>query len=530
MIRKAAPALCAALLALALGAGPAEAAEPVNHPFLPQLSAEFHPPGGSFEDACGVAVGPGGNIYVADYYRHAIDIFSSSGTFQSQITKEDTIDGPCGLAVDAAGNLYVNNYHRNVVKFAPSEFSSGPGTVIDSSHSTGVAVDLGTGNVYVDDRTFVAEYEPSGHPVEVAGQPVQIGLDSLADYHGVAVSSFPATAGDVYVADAATNTVKAYDPATSLSEPSMIIDGEGTPQRGLNSLFDSSVTVDSSNGHLFVANNTQPGFEHPAAVVDEFNAQGDYRGQLPHAIVDGEPTGLAVDAGGNVYATSGNWEGAGLDVFGPAVAGHRLAVTKSGTGEGTVSSEPAGVACGSACAAEYNAGAMVTLIASPAAGSAFAGWSGCAVQSGPECTLTMSADRTVEAEFEPAPLAPLGLPAPAPAVSAAEPAAPASSAAHLALSRPAVNGSTATVAVLVPAPGTLIATGRDLRDLRVLALAPGAITLHLRLNAGGRRALHRAKRRHLELTLSVAFIPADGTSPTTAAKTVTFKTPSREKR
>jgi hypothetical protein len=68
-----------------------------------------------------------------------------------------------------------------------------------------------------------------------------------------------------------------------------------------------------------------------------------------------------------------------------------------------VESEPAGIDCGSACKAEYNSGAEVTLIASPAPGSAFAGWSGACAGAG-ACTVTMSEARSVGAEFEVAPL------------------------------------------------------------------------------------------------------------------------------
>ena len=53
-----------------------------------------------------------------------------------------------------------------------------------------------------------------------------------------------------------------------------------------------------------------------------------------------------------------------------------LAVTKSGDGSGTVTSEPAGIECGSSCAARFVEGSEVTLKAEPAAGSRFAGWSG----------------------------------------------------------------------------------------------------------------------------------------------------------
>ena len=55
---------------------------------------------------------------------------------------------------------------------------------------------------------------------------------------------------------------------------------------------------------------------------------------------------------------------------------HALSVSKAGTGSGTVTSDPGGINCGATCAASYLADTVVTLTASPAAGSSFAGWSG----------------------------------------------------------------------------------------------------------------------------------------------------------
>ncbi len=408
----------AALLAIAalLAAGPARAAE-ANHPLLFSLSgnaedpSQNHPPDGGFEAACGVAVDSHGDLYVSDYYHHAVDVFSPSGHYESQIAGEDPLDGPCGLALDPAGDLFVNNYHRDVVDFAPAEIPNGAGAVIDSSHSTGLAVDPSTGELYVDDRTYVAAYAAPVHPGEA---PVRIGEGTLGEGYGLAVSHYSATAGDLYVADAATGTVKVYDPAHSTQSPEAVIDGAGTPQAGFADLTDSSLAVDPADGHLYVVDDTQPGFEHPAAVVDEFNAQGDYRGQISHTIVDAEPSGLAVNgnagaAQGDVYVTSGNSEGSKLYAFGPTAPAHILTVAKTGAGEGTLTSAPAGIDCGSACAAEYDAGAEVTLTATPAPGSAFAGWSGAGCSGAALCHLTLGADRSLSAEFEALPPQPLGL-------------------------------------------------------------------------------------------------------------------------
>ncbi|HYD41894.1 MAG TPA: glycoside hydrolase family 9 protein [Anaeromyxobacter sp.] len=77
---------------------------------------------------------------------------------------------------------------------------------------------------------------------------------------------------------------------------------------------------------------------------------------------------------------------------------YALTVTPAGTGGGTVVSSPAGISCGTACSASYEAGTIVTLTATPAAGSTFAGWTGC-TGTGATCTVAMSAARSVTATF-----------------------------------------------------------------------------------------------------------------------------------
>jgi hypothetical protein len=76
-----------------------------------------------------------------------------------------------------------------------------------------------------------------------------------------------------------------------------------------------------------------------------------------------------------------------------------LSVERTGAGTGTVTSSPTGIDCGAACSGTYAAGSVVTLTASPASGSSFAGWSGDCSGTDP-CTLTMSAARSVQAQFD----------------------------------------------------------------------------------------------------------------------------------
>jgi hypothetical protein len=73
-----------------------------------------------------------------------------------------------------------------------------------------------------------------------------------------------------------------------------------------------------------------------------------------------------------------------------------LTVTKTGTGTGTVTGT--GINCGSDCGESFVSGTSVTLTASPAAGSTFAGWSGACTGTS-TCTVSMSAARAVTANF-----------------------------------------------------------------------------------------------------------------------------------
>ena len=81
----------------------------------------------------------------------------------------------------------------------------------------------------------------------------------------------------------------------------------------------------------------------------------------------------------------------------PNCALHTLTVTRAGNGSGTVTSNPSGVSCGSACTFAAGSATSVSLSAAAAAGSTFAGFSGDC--SGTSCSLGMSANHAVTATF-----------------------------------------------------------------------------------------------------------------------------------
>ena len=78
--------------------------------------------------------------------------------------------------------------------------------------------------------------------------------------------------------------------------------------------------------------------------------------------------------------------------------GNTLTVSRAGTGSGSVSSNPAGISCGTTCSATFAAGSNVSLTATPAAGSTFTGWGGACSGTG-ACSVTMDAARNVTANF-----------------------------------------------------------------------------------------------------------------------------------
>ena len=319
------PILFAALLGVAAPAG--ASSDPTDPLFTftpeppPPPSSPLPPPNGYLNDPCGLAFDSAGHLYIADHYHRAVDVYlAATASYQGQPLAgagfsgdhSGPLDDPCALALGTDGALYVNDYHRSVVRF-PAPWALGTGVAIDSSHSTGVAVDPVGGHVFVDDRNAISEYDSGGAFVR------QIGSASLEEGYGIATDA----AGRLYVADASSNTVKVYDPPADTAYPVAVIDG---PPGGFHSLRDAALAVDRGSGELYVIDDLQPQrAESPAALVDVFSVTGDYEGHLKYEVVDGSPNGIAVDNStnptkGRVYVTSGNTHHAGVYVYPPGAA------------------------------------------------------------------------------------------------------------------------------------------------------------------------------------------------------------------
>ncbi|MBK1642811.1 hypothetical protein CKO12_13210 [Chromatium okenii] len=93
--------------------------------------------------------------------------------------------------------------------------------------------------------------------------------------------------------------------------------------------------------------------------------------------------------------------------FTAAPVNYSLTLTK--VGNGTVTSSPAGINCGTGtgCAAKFASGKTITLTAAPATGATFVKWNGCTASAtdSKKCTLTLTANKTVTATFTTIPAA-----------------------------------------------------------------------------------------------------------------------------
>jgi parallel beta helix pectate lyase-like protein/List-Bact-rpt repeat protein len=194
----------------------------------------------------------------------------------------------------------------------------------------------------------------------------------------------------------------------------------------------------SFRGSIDISSDSLPGFVSDANVVmDRLSIDGtrvtlaawrSTTGQDSHSIIATpavlfanfagndyhlSATSPARDAGATVADVKEDLEGAprpqgpaydiGAYEFPASTAPVTLTVTR--TGNGAVTSAPAGITCGIVCSAPFTAGTSVTLTAAPAAGSVFTGWSGGGCSGSGPCTVALATATTVGAAFAPAPVA-----------------------------------------------------------------------------------------------------------------------------
>lgn len=220
----------------------------------------------------------------------------------------------------------------------------------------------------------------------------------LANFNGEVALSFAAQQN---ITDAAGNALAstaptgANDNIYTLDNTAPTVDltiGEASQVSGpftLTATFSEDVTgFDMSD--LTVGNGTLSEFETVSPTV------------YTATITPGSGTNITVDvAAGAAADNAGNDNTAAAQLAIAHDTDRALTIAMPGVGSGTVSSDPAGIDCGSDCSADYTLGATVTLTAIADSGSSFAGWTAgpCSGTSAADCAVTIEADTTVAARF-----------------------------------------------------------------------------------------------------------------------------------
>jgi phospholipase C len=260
----------------------------------------------------GVAVSPGGTIWVADTGHDRIVEFSQAGRLIMSVGGDPfRLDQPEGIATDAAGHVWVaDTGHDRVVEFSPA------GHVLAAFGSAGrgngqldqpVALALSpSGDVWVADQgnSRVEEFSASGRYLASIRVPTPA---------GVAVDA----AGDIWVSSpsyAPGNAVDEFSPA------GRSLQSFGTTQAGYGDLGDTGGIAIGPADRVYVA---QPDygwlsvFDRDGLFYTEFGLRSD----PAQAGQDLEfPQGLAVTATGQVWVADSG--GNRIAEFGPAAAPH----------------------------------------------------------------------------------------------------------------------------------------------------------------------------------------------------------------
>jgi Divergent InlB B-repeat domain/Collagen triple helix repeat (20 copies) len=397
--------LVACALAAAATLGATSAGAEVTHPFLTSITEANGEP---LVQPWGMVVDSSGNLLLADARKRVIDKFDATNSLTSQFpTGKLPAFFVRSVAVDnATGDVYVGESgEEEVFVFKPK--GGGEYELIQQFKVGGyvyVAVDNSNsarkGDVYVisaQELTKVHVYTPTAEgKLESKGSTTLTppGAEfSLVNGDGWGAIAVDDSTGDVYLAEPPNKVIDKYGPDGNLIEQ---LHGTGTPAGSFEPL---GIAFDEANGHVLVLDTAHE-------VVDEFSGTWEYEGQIKGA-GGSEPftaaRGVAVrNAAGPTQGQVFVSDGAVVDIFGPSGGGGTsefpLTVAKTGSGSGTVTSSPSGIDCGETCTAEFEEGAEVTLSATPAAGSTFAGWSGACTGTG-ECKVTLAAAQEVKAEF-----------------------------------------------------------------------------------------------------------------------------------
>ncbi len=207
-----------------------------------------------------------------------------------------------------------------------------------------------------------------------------------------AVRAFPTdTARNCTTVNCGAGMLDAYQAVLAVSTPPTVDAGnDGVTAAGLTVNLQATAADDAFDGKIVAYQWTQIAGEH-VELTNATTASPRFiaplnAGQLQFRVTVTDDTGWT--AFDDVSITVTEEDGSSV-----------LVVSKSGTGQGVVSSEPAGIDCGTDCSETYMTDTQVTLSATPDSNSVFSGWSGACGGSDTTCTVSVDVSKTVAATF-----------------------------------------------------------------------------------------------------------------------------------
>ncbi|WP_426670803.1 NHL repeat-containing protein [Mucilaginibacter sp. McL0603] len=292
-----------------------------------------------FNHPFGLTIDTAGNLYITDQGNSVIRKMDKNGmvtTFAGIGGKQGYVNGadsvatfykPFGIASDVAGNIYIADAGNNVIRgisptgtvstFAGIGIAGASNTADSVSFDSplGVAVD-GSGNVYVADygNDIIRKISPSGVASTLAGfsgtPGATDGRDTAARFNlpeSIAVDA----SDNLYVADNGNNLIRKITPDGTVSTLAGSGQAGSANGQGTSASFNSpfGIAVDAS-GNVYVADSGNNLIRKisPAGAVTTFAGSGTKgAGNATGALASfNTPSGVAVDAAGNVYVADEN--------------------------------------------------------------------------------------------------------------------------------------------------------------------------------------------------------------------------------